>query len=219
MTTTQHDPARRSATATGDERAHAVNDTLRAALSARTRPPRPSPLSATLTFGWRALLRIKHVPEQLFDVTAFPVMSTLLFTYLFGGALAGSTKEYAQYLLPGILAQTVIWITMDTGVALNTDITKGVFDRFRTLPLWQPSALAGPCSVTRSATLWPRRSSSCSASSWASGPRAASSGCSRPWRSCCCWDCSSDAPRRRGAARLVDVPDRPRPSGAGGPLR
>lgn len=120
-----------------------ADETLRAALSARARPPRPTALSASLTFGWRALLRIKHVPEQLFDVTAFPVMSTLLFTYLFGGALAGSTAEYLQYLLPGILVQTVAWITMYTGVALNTDITKGVFDRFRSLPLWQPAVLAG----------------------------------------------------------------------------
>ena len=72
---------------------------------------RPSALSASLTFGWRALLKIKHVPWQLFDVTAIPVMFTLLFTYLFGGALAGSTGEYLQFLLPGILVQAVVFIT------------------------------------------------------------------------------------------------------------
>lgn len=116
---------------------------LRAALTVRERPPRPSPLSASLTFGWRAMLRIKHVPEQLFDVTAFPVMLTLVFTYLLGGALAGSPREYLQFLLPGILVQTVVMITMYTGVALNTDIAKGVFDRIRTLPVWRPSALVG----------------------------------------------------------------------------
>jgi ABC-2 type transport system permease protein len=119
------------------------DEALRAALSARARPPRPSALSTSLTFGWRALLKIKHVPEQLFDVTIFPVMLTLLFTYLFGGALAGSTEDYLQFLLPGILVQTVIFTTVYTGVTLNTDIERGVFDRFRSLPIWRPSPLVG----------------------------------------------------------------------------
>jgi ABC-2 type transport system permease protein len=118
-------------------------EALRSALSSRARPPRPNALSASLTFGWRALLKIKHVPEQLFDVTAFPIMFTLMFTYLFGGALAGSTGEYLQFLLPGILVQTVVFITMYTGMGLNTDITRGVFDRFRSLPVWRPAALVG----------------------------------------------------------------------------
>ncbi|HSK99567.1 MAG TPA: ABC transporter permease [Rubrobacteraceae bacterium] len=118
-------------------------ETLRRALSDRTRPPRAGALSASLTFGWRALLKIKHVPEQLFDVTAFPIMFTLIFTYLFGGALAGSTGEYLHYLLPGILVQTVVFITIYTGFGLNTDITKGVFDRFRSLPIWRPATLVG----------------------------------------------------------------------------
>jgi ABC-2 type transport system permease protein len=118
-------------------------DALRSALSSRKRPPHPGALSASLTFGWRALLKIKHVPEQLFDVTAFPIMFTLMFTYLFGGALAGSTGEYLQFLLPGILVQTVVFITIYTGFGLNTDITKGVFDRFRSLPIWRPAALVG----------------------------------------------------------------------------
>jgi len=116
---------------------------LRAALSTRARPPRPSGLSTSLTFGWRALLKIKHVPEQLFDVTIFPVMLTLMFTYLFGGALAGSTEDYLQFLLPGILVQTVIFTTVYTGVTLNTDMERGVFDRFRSLPIWRPSPLVG----------------------------------------------------------------------------
>ena len=107
------------------------------------RPPRPSAWSASLTFGWRAILKIKHVPEQLFDVTAFPIIMTLMFTYLFGGALAGSTEEYLQFFLPGIMVTSVVMITMYTGVGLNTDIEKGVFDRFRTLPVWRPAALVG----------------------------------------------------------------------------
>ena len=107
------------------------------------RPAPPGPLSTSLTFGWRALLKIKHVPEQLFDVTVFPVMFTLLFTFLFGGALAGSTVDYIQFLLPGILVQGVIMITMYTGTTLRTDLDRGVFDRFRSLPIWRPSALVG----------------------------------------------------------------------------
>ena len=117
--------------------------TLRSALATRQRPPRPTPLSASLTFGWRAMLKIKHVPMQLFDVTAFPIMFVLLYTYLFGGALAGSPREYLQALLPGVLVMTVAWITMYTGMALNTDISKGVFDRFRSLPVWRPAVLVG----------------------------------------------------------------------------
>lgn len=116
---------------------------LAALLISRDRPPRPSALSASLTFGWRAMLKIKHVPEQLFDVTAFPIMMVLMYAYLFGGALAGSVAEYIQFLLPGILTMSIVMITMYTGVAVNTDITKGVFDRFRTLPIWRPAPMVG----------------------------------------------------------------------------
>ncbi|MER5817083.1 ABC transporter permease [Streptomyces californicus] len=116
---------------------------LSALLVGQDRPPRPSALSASLTFGWRAMLKIKHVPEQLFDVTAFPIMLVLMYTYLFGGALAGSTEEYIQFLLPGIMVMSVVMITMYTGVAVNTDIAKGVFDRFRTLPIWRPAPMVG----------------------------------------------------------------------------
>ncbi|BCJ51699.1 transport permease protein [Actinoplanes sp. NBRC 14428] len=118
-------------------------ETLGAVLTREERPRRPSALAASLTFGWRAMLKIKHVPEQLFDVTAFPIIMTLMFTYLFGGALAGSTRDYLQFLLPGIMVTSVVMITMYTGVGLNTDIEKGVFDRFRTLPVWRPAALVG----------------------------------------------------------------------------
>lgn len=116
---------------------------LKAALSSRARPAPASALGASLTFGWRALLKIKHLPEQLLDVTLFPIMFLVLFTYLFGGALAGSTSEYLQDVLPGILVMTVVFITIYTGTALNTDIAKGIFDRFRSLPLWRPAVLVG----------------------------------------------------------------------------
>ncbi|MFF3938570.1 ABC transporter permease [Streptomyces phaeofaciens] len=118
-------------------------ESLAALLVTAERPARPSALSTSLTFGWRAILKIKHVPEQLFDVTAFPIMMVLMYTYLFGGALAGSPEEYIQFLLPGILVMSVVMITMYTGVSVNTDIEKGVFDRFRSLPIWRPSTMVG----------------------------------------------------------------------------
>ena len=118
--------------------------TVTAALATTARPPRPDPLTTSLAFWWRAMLKIKHIPEQLFDVTAFPVMFLLMFTYLFGGALAGSPSAYLQAVLPGVLVMTVSWITMYTGLTLNRDISKGVHDRFRSLPIWRPATLVGP---------------------------------------------------------------------------
>jgi ABC-2 type transport system permease protein len=116
---------------------------IQAAVATGDRPSPPNAFSASLTFGWRALLKIKHLPEQLLDVTAIPIMFLLMFTYLFGGALAGSTRVYLQELLPGILAMSVVFVTIYTGVALNDDIDEGIFDRFRTLPIWQPSVIIG----------------------------------------------------------------------------
>jgi ABC-2 type transport system permease protein len=122
----------------------AAEDTaLRKALASTPRPPRASALSAALTFGWRGMLKVKHVPEQLLDVTITPVMFVLMFTYLFGGAIAGSTGEYLDYILPGILVMSVLFTTVYSGVALNTDLTKGVVDRFRSLPTWRPAPLVG----------------------------------------------------------------------------
>jgi len=116
---------------------------VRRAIASTARPARPSPLSTALTFGWRGMLKVKHVPEQLLDATVTPVMFLLMFTYLFGGAIAGSTSEYLDYVLPGILVMSVTFTTVYSGVALNTDMTKGVVDRFRSLPIWSPSPLVG----------------------------------------------------------------------------
>jgi ABC-2 type transport system permease protein len=116
---------------------------LHAALASGTRPPRPSALSTAMTFAWRSMLKIKHVPEQLLDVTVTPILFLLMFTYLFGGAVSGSTSEYLQYILPGILVQSVLFTTVYSGVTLNTDVTKGVVDRFRSLPIWRPAPLVG----------------------------------------------------------------------------
>jgi len=112
-------------------------------LALRPRPEPTSALAAVVTLGWRAMLKIKHVPFQLFDVTITPIMFTLLFTYMFGGALAGSPEVYIQFLLPGILVQTILFITVYTGVGVCTDIQKGLFDRFKSLPMWQPAPILG----------------------------------------------------------------------------
>jgi ABC-2 type transport system permease protein len=106
-------------------------------------PPRPSALSNALVFGWRAVLKFKHVPEQLFDLVMTPIMFTLLFTFVFGGALAGSVGAYLQYFLPGILVQTVMFNSAYSGMGLCTDLGKGLFDRFRSLPIWSLSPFAG----------------------------------------------------------------------------
>jgi ABC-2 type transport system permease protein len=116
---------------------------LQTALASTPRPPRPSALSTAMTFGWRGMLKVKHVPEQLIDATLTPVLFTVMFTYMFGGAIAGSTDDYLQFLLPGILVMSVLFTTVYSGVALNTDMTKGVVDRFRTLPIWRPAPLVG----------------------------------------------------------------------------
>ena len=118
-------------------------EALRKALSSTPRPPRASALSATLTFGWRGMLKVKHVPEQLLDVTITPVMFVLMFTYLFGGAIAGSTSDYLDYILPGVLVMSVLFTTVYSGISINTDLTKGVVHRFRSLPIWRPAPLVG----------------------------------------------------------------------------
>src|SRR5688500_5474625 len=116
---------------------------VRLAIASTSRPPRASAMSAAMTFGWRGMLKVKHVPEQLLDVTISPVMFVLMFTYLFGGAIAGSTAAYLDFLLPGIMVMSVVFTTVYSGVALNTDLTKGVVDRFRSLPIWRPAPLVG----------------------------------------------------------------------------
>ena len=130
-------------TATAAASGTADTAAVRRAIASTERPPRPGALSTALTFGWRGILKIKHVPEQLIDVTITPVMFVVMFTYLFGGAVAGSTSAYLQYILPGILVMSVLFTTVYSGVALNTDLTKGVVDRFRSLPIWRPAPLLG----------------------------------------------------------------------------
>ena len=141
---------------------------VNAAVASSERPPRPSALANCLTFGWRGMLKIKHVPEQLLDVTVTPVLFLLMFTYLFGGAVAGSTDAYLQFILPGVLTQSVLFTAVYSGVALNTDITKGVVDRFRSLPVWRPAPLVGAVVGDSARYVIAATIVTCSASSWAS---------------------------------------------------
>lgn len=113
------------------------------AVTALERPRPAGPIAASLAFAWRSLLKIKHVPEQLGDVIGMPILFTLLFTYLCGGALAGSTHEYLQFLLPGTLALAVVFVTVYSGVMLNRDLATGAFDRFRSMPVWRPAPIVG----------------------------------------------------------------------------
>jgi ABC-2 type transport system permease protein len=118
-------------------------DAVHAVLTTGARPPRPGRVATATAFGWRGMLKIKHVPEQLLDVTITPVLFLLMFTYLFGGEVSGSTGDYLQYILPGVLVQSVLFTSVYSGVVLNTDVTKGVVDRFRSLPIWRPAPLVG----------------------------------------------------------------------------
>ncbi|WP_163100237.1 ABC transporter permease [Peribacillus alkalitolerans] len=97
----------------------------------------------SFTMAYRGLLKIRRTPEQLFDVTLQPIIFTLMFTYIFGGAISGNVKAYLPVIIPGILVQTVITTSIVTGVQLREDMDKGVFDRFKSLPIARIAPLAG----------------------------------------------------------------------------
>jgi ABC-2 type transport system permease protein len=106
-------------------------------------PRHPRRVAQSMSFAWRAVLKVKHVPEQALDVVAIPIVFTLMFTYLFGGAIAGSPHDYLRFLLPGTLVMTVLLLTTYTGVGLSTDVVSGTFDRFRSMPVWRPAPVIG----------------------------------------------------------------------------
>ncbi|WP_152365614.1 ABC transporter permease [Microlunatus speluncae] len=101
-------------------------------------------ISQTLTMAWRALKKMRRNPEQFFDVTIQPLLFTAMFAFIFGGAIAGDVGSYLPLLIPGILAQTALTACMATGVQLREDMEKGVFDRFKALPIARIAPLAGP---------------------------------------------------------------------------
>lgn len=111
---------------------------------ARPRTTLAETVSQTLSMAWRALKKMRRNPEQFFDVTVQPLLFTAMFAYLFGGAISGSVQSYLPLMIPGIVAQTVLTTCMSTGVQLREDLDKGVFDRFKSLPIARLAPLAGP---------------------------------------------------------------------------
>jgi oleandomycin transport system permease protein len=121
----------------------------RTAAPVRTTPTptrRMSPqrtLRHSWTLFWRSAMKLKHSPEQLLDITLQPIMFVVIFVFLFGGAIAGDWHRYLPYVLPGIMVQSIVFASMGTGLGLNADIKKGIFDRFRSLPIARSAPLIG----------------------------------------------------------------------------
>ncbi|HWH26897.1 MAG TPA: ABC transporter permease [Pseudolysinimonas sp.] len=97
----------------------------------------------SLVLARRTVTKMFRNPEQFIDVTVQPIIMTVLFVFIFGGAVAGNTSDYLQFALPGIIVQTIMFTSMTIGVNLNTDLKNGVFDRFRSLPIARSAPLFG----------------------------------------------------------------------------
>ena len=133
-----------TATALPVKPAAPVIDPAAAVARTRARNTPVQTLSQTLIMAWRALKKMRRNPEQFFDVTVQPLLFTAMFAYLFGGAIAGGVHSYLPLLIPGIVGQTVLTTCMATGTQLREDMDKGVFDRFKALPMARIAPLAGP---------------------------------------------------------------------------
>ncbi len=171
-------------------------------------------ISNSLTMAYRNLLMIRRTPQQLFDVTIQPILFTLMFVYLFGGAISGSVSGYLPIIIPGILAQTALTACIATGVQLREDMDKGVFYRFKSMPIARIAPLTGPLLAdvvryTIATSLcfvmgyvlgfrWASLGELSWAASWSSSARGASAGYSR---------CSASSSRQRRRSR-----GSPRPS-------
>lgn len=112
--------------------------------AARRRVSMRETFGQTLTMAWRAVKKMRRNPEQFFDVALQPILFTAMFAFIFGGAIAGDVQSYLPLMIPGILAQTVLTTCMATGTQLREDMEKGVFDRFKSLPIARIAPLAGP---------------------------------------------------------------------------
>ncbi|MGH8867354.1 MAG: ABC transporter permease [Actinomycetes bacterium] len=122
------------------------------ALSGHVRPAEG--LRQTVTLAWRTIVQVRHNPFEMLDFTIQPIMFVLLFTYVFGGAIAGSTGEYLTFALPGIIVMNGLFVTLYVGMGLNLDVTKGVFDRLRSLPIARWAPLAGRISADLLKQTW-----------------------------------------------------------------
>jgi ABC transporter DrrB family efflux protein len=100
-------------------------------------------LQQSLTVVWRNLLHIRRMPEMLMDVTIQPVMFVLLFAYVFGGSIQVPGSNYKEFLLPGIMAQTMVFSSAIVAIGLTSDLEKGIVDRFKSLPMSRASVLVG----------------------------------------------------------------------------
>lgn len=121
-----------------------VVDPATAIARTRQRSSLTETASQTFSMAWRALKKMRRNPEQFFDVTLQPLLFTAMFAYIFGGAISGNVQSYLPLMIPGIVAQTVLTTCMSTGVQLREDMEKGVFDRFKSLPIARIAPLAGP---------------------------------------------------------------------------
>lgn len=120
-------------------------------------PARAGPMEGvrqSLTLAWRTVVQVRHNPWELSDFSIQPIMFVLLFTYVFGGAIAGSTSDYLTFMLPGMIAMNMLFVTLYVGQGLNTDLTKGVFDRLRSLPIARWAPLAGRILADQVKQLW-----------------------------------------------------------------
>jgi ABC-2 type transport system permease protein len=115
-----------------------------------TRPSTPRPaglvrrLADVAVLTGRNLSHIAREPLQLSDVTIQPVLFTMLFVYVFGsGVVLPDGGSYTQFAIAGLLALNLTTSAMGTAVGLSTDLSSGVIDRFRTLPMWGPAVLVG----------------------------------------------------------------------------
>jgi ABC transporter DrrB family efflux protein len=103
----------------------------------------PSLPKATVTVVWRNLIHIKRMPEMLLDVTVQSVMFVLLFAYVFGGSISVPGTNYKEFLLPGIMVQTMVFSSAIVAMGLTNDLQKGIVDRFKSLPISRASVLTG----------------------------------------------------------------------------
>ena len=100
-------------------------------------------LSDCLVVAERTLAHVRRVPERLIDVTLQPMIFVLLFSYVFGGAIAVRGGSYHDFLMAGIFVQTMTFAALGTAIGVADDLSKGVIDRFRSLPMARSALLAG----------------------------------------------------------------------------
>jgi len=114
--------------------------------AARRSAARAHVVSDSMAVVWRNLLNIRRNPELLVFATVQPVIFVVMFRYVFGGAIQGSLpagQTYINYLMPGVFVQTIVFGALTTGVGLADDLSKGLIDRFRSLPMARSAVLIG----------------------------------------------------------------------------